>query len=160
MSEKIKLIYAPYENEAQYYGFEELEKINNITKLDDFNEEKFNTDSSYNINRDLLIYTWGINKHQEPKCSISFDLTQFTSKTEKDIRKLDGRDEEIQISIINHPKYNELIEKIINEIEEKNVTTISFFCNHGKHRSVGFAEILKKYYYKKSIIKHLRFIEK
>ena len=63
--------------------------------------------------RDLQIYTWGIQKHQEPKCSISFDLTKFTSKTDKDIRNLDGRDEEIQISIINHPKYNELIDPFV-----------------------------------------------
>ena len=159
MSKKIKLIYDSFENEVQYYGFEESEEINNITKLDNFDKKKFNTDLCYNKKRDLLIYTWGEKKHQEPNCSISFDLTKFTSKTDKDIRNLDGRDEEIQISIINHPKYNELIEKIINVIEENNVTTISFFCNHGKHRSVGFAEILKKYYYEQSVIKHLRFIE-
>ena len=146
-------------NFYQSYSIFPPKKINNITKLEDVDKKKLNIDLSYNKKRDLQIYTWGIQKHQEPKCSISFDLTKFTSKTDKDIRNLDGRDEEIQISIINHPKYNELIEKIINEIEENNITTISFFCNHGKHRSVGFAEILKKYYYEKSVIKHLRFIE-
>jgi RNase adaptor protein for sRNA GlmZ degradation len=35
------------------------------------------------------------------------------------------------------------------------VVDIAFICNHGKHRSVGWAELLKKIYYKKSIIKHL-----
>ena len=36
----------------------------------------------------------------------------------------------------------------------ENEKKISFFCNHGKHRSVGWTEILKKYYYPNSIIKH------
>ena len=47
-----------------------------------------------------------------------------------------------------------VIKKIIEEIETNNTTKISFFCNHGKHRSVGWTEILKKYYYPNSIIKH------
>jgi RNase adaptor protein for sRNA GlmZ degradation len=50
-----------------------------------------------------------------------------------------------------------LIEKIINQIENNNLKEISFVCNHGKHRSVGFAEILKKYYYINSIICHYNF---
>jgi RNase adaptor protein for sRNA GlmZ degradation len=49
---------------------------------------------------------------------------------------------------------SELLQKIIEEIETNISTEISFFCNHGKHRSVGWTEILKKYYYPKSIIKH------
>ena len=35
------------------------------------------------------------------------------------------------------------------------VYIISFVCNHGKHRSVGWAEIIKKIYYPKSILFHL-----
>ncbi len=94
-------------------------------------------------------------RHDEPKCEISFDLTKFTTKTDiKDVRLLDGRDEEIQNSIIQHPLFTELLHKIIEEIETNNPREISFFCNHGKHRSVGWAEILKKYYYPNSIIKH------
>ena len=109
----------------------------------------------YDKNRNLKIYSWGILRHAEPKCEISFDLTKFTTKTDiKDVKLFDGRDTEIQNSIIQHPLFTELLHKIIEEIETNNPREISFFCNHGKHRSVGWAEILKKYYYPNSIIKH------
>ena len=56
-------------------------------------------------------------KHAEQECEISFDLTKFTTKTEiKDIKLFDGRDEEIQNSIIQHPLFTDLIKKIIEEI--------------------------------------------
>jgi RNase adaptor protein for sRNA GlmZ degradation len=94
-------------------------------------------------------------RHAEPNCEISFDLTKFTTKTEiKDIKLFDGRDDQIQNSIIQHPLFTDLIKKIIHEIETNNRAKLSFFCNHGKHRSVGWTEILKKYYYPNSIIKH------
>jgi RNase adaptor protein for sRNA GlmZ degradation len=150
-SKKIKLIYDFYEND--YDGFE-IE-----TKINDFDYNKILLDSkkdiSYDENRKLTIYSWGIMRHAEPKCEISFDLTKFTTKTDiKDIKLVDGRDAEIQNSIIQHPLFTELIHKIIEEIETNNSREISFFCNHGKHRSVGWTEILKKYYYPNSIIKH------
>jgi RNase adaptor protein for sRNA GlmZ degradation len=150
-SKKIKLIYDFYEND--YDGFE-IE-----TKINDFDYNKILLDSkkdiSYDENRKLTIYSWGIMRHAEPKCEISFDLTKFTTKTDiKDIKLVDGRDAEIQNSIIQHPLFTELIHKIIEEIETNNSREISFFCNHGKHRSVGWTEIFKKYYYPNSIIKH------
>ena len=152
-SKKIKLIYDFYENDIAYDGFE-LE-----TKIDNFDYNKILLDSikdvMYDKNRKLKIYSWGILKHAEPKCEISFDLTKFTTKTNiKDIKLVDGRDEEIQNSIIQHPLFSELIKKIIEEIETNNSREISFFCNHGKHRSVGWTEIVKKYYYPNSIIRH------
>jgi RNase adaptor protein for sRNA GlmZ degradation len=150
-SKKIRLIYDFYEND--YDGFEQETKIDN-----DFDYNKILLDSikdiSYDKNRKLTIYSWGILRHDEPKCEISFDLTKFTTKTTKDIKLVDGRDEEIQNSIIRHPLFSELIKKIIEEIETNISREISFFCNHGKHRSVGWTEIVKKYYYPNSIIRH------
>jgi len=155
-SKKIKLIYDFYENDGiyAYVGFEQETKIDN-----DFDYKKILLDSIkdiiYDKNRKLIIYSWGILRHDEPKCEISFDLTKFTTKTEiKDVKLFDGRDTEIQHSIIQHPLFAELVQKIIEEIETNNPTEISFFCNHGKHRSVGWTEIFKKYYYPNSIIKH------
>ena len=147
-SKKIKLIYDFYEND--YHGFEQ------DTKIDvDYNKiVESIKDVIYDKNRKLIIYSWGILRHDEPPCEISFDLTKFTTKTDiKDIKLFDGRDVEIQNSIIQHPLFTELLHKIIEEIETNNPREISFFCNHGKHRSVGWAEILKKYY-PNSIIKH------
>ena len=147
-SKKIKLIYELYEN--AYHGFEQDTKID----VDSNKIVESIKDVIYDKNRKLIIYSWGILRHTEPKCDISFDLTKFTTKTDiKDVRLLDGRDEEIQNSIIQHPLFTELLHKIIEEIETNNPREISFFCNHGKHRSVGWAEILKKYY-PNSIIKH------
>ena len=151
-SKKIKLIYELYENDNSYDGFEQE---TNIVKFD-YNKIVLESikDIMYDKNRKLIIYSWGILRHDEPKCEISFDLTKFTTKTDiKDIKLFDGRDVEIQNSIIQHPLFTELLNKIIEEIETNNSTKISFFCNHGKHRSVGWAEILKKYY-PNSIIKH------
>ncbi len=154
MSKRVKLVYDFYENKNAYYGFEITDEISK-----DYNKEILNLeDITYDKNRKLIIYSWGIIKHEEPKCEISFDVTKFTTKTDnKHIKLLDGRSDEIQISIIQHPLFKELIKKIINEIEENNYMEISFFCNHGKHRSVGWAEILKKHYYENSVIKHVRF---
>ena len=150
-SKKIKLIYELYENDNAYYGFEQETIIDDV----DYNKIVLESikDVVYDKNRKLTIYSWGIMRHVEPKCEISFDLTKFTTKTIKDIKLVDGRDVEIQNSIIQHPLFTELLHKIIEEIETNNPREISFFCNHGKHRSVGWAEILKKYY-PNSIIKH------
>jgi RNase adaptor protein for sRNA GlmZ degradation len=149
-SKKIKLIYDFYEND--YDGFEQDTKINDFDSNKIVETKKY---ISYDENRKLTIYSWGIMRHAEPECEISFDLTKFTTKTDiKDIKLVDGRDIKIQNSIIQHPLFSELIKKIIEEIETNNSREISFFCNHGKHRSVGWTEILKKYYYPNSIIKH------
>ena len=156
-SKKIKLIYDFYENDIAYAydGFKQENKI-------DIDYDKVLLDSKndilYDNNRKLTIYSWGCLRHDEPKCDLSFDLTKFTTKTDlKDIKLFDGRDEEIQNTIIQHPLFTDLIKKIIDEIETNKPTKISFFCNHGKHRSVGWTEILKKYYYPNSIIKHTFF---
>ena len=87
-SKKVKLIYDLYENNA-YHGFEQDANIVESIK-----------DVIYDKNRKLIIYSWGILRHTEPKCNISFDLTKFTTKTDiKDVRLFDGRDAEIQNSI-------------------------------------------------------------
>jgi hypothetical protein len=144
-SKKVKLIYDFYENDMAYIynGFKPYTEIN-----DNFNYDKIllnsTKDIKYNKNRNLTIYSWGILRHDEPKCEISFDLTKFTTKTNLKVKYLDGRDIGIQNSIIKHPLFIELVHKIIQEIETNNSTRISFFCNHGKHRSVGRTEILKK----------------
>ncbi len=161
MSKRIKLIHNRKENEASYYyGFEYTDKINN-----DYKEiiNKSLQELRFDKNRKLKIYTWGEkNKDtKEPKCQVTFDLINFSTKiadiSKKEVNKYTGKDEMIQNSIIQHPAYNLLIEKIITQIENNNLNEISFVCNHGKHRSVGFAEILKKYYYINSNLFHSNF---
>ena len=117
---KIKLIYDFYENDIAYDGFEQETKIDN-----DLHNNKILLDSIkyiiYDKNKKLIIYSWGILKHTEPKCEISFDLTKFTTKTDiKDVKLFDGRDDEIQNSIIRHPLFTEIIHKIKTRCQEQN----------------------------------------
>ena len=154
---KCKLVHDKYENEVGVlYDDEtnELEKdltkiIEQLpTKIDDI---EINTDRAININ------TWGIKKPFVAECDVIFDLTKFQTKIDKDIdvQTITGLTDIIQDSIICHPKFLDIIEKVVNVIETENPKNIGFICNHGKHRSVGWAELLKKLYYKHAKIKHL-----
>ena len=146
--EIIKLIYSKNENDIGFTdGNYDIDHKHEI--LDEINDNIINKD------RNLNIYTWGIKKYDYNKCDIVFDATLFNTKIDVDVKKLTGLDEIIQTSVINHPMFDIIIEKILTNIEEKNPKNIGFICNYGKHRSVAFAEILKKMYYSKSNINHL-----
>ena len=150
----IKLVYDKYDND---YGFIDSDPTeNNIDTILFIMEENLSK-ININTNRVLHIYTWGIKKYSGEKCDINFDLRHFQSKIDPslDVRKLNGFSEEIITSIIKHPKFIEIMEKLVTTIEEKNPKKIGIFCNHGKHRSVCFAELLKKYVYMKAKVKHL-----
>ena len=143
----IKLIYDKYQNDTGFtYGQnEDNHQHTLITKINGNDVNKI---------RNLSIFTWGIKKHEAVECDIVFDATLFSTKTNVDVKDLTGLDEIIQTSIINHPMFDLIIEKIITEIETNNPKSIGIYCNYGKHRSVGWAELLKKLYYNKSIINH------
>ena len=70
------------------------------------------------------------------------------------MKRLTGLDDNVQQSILNHPNFDYIMERIITEITDKNPKTIGIFCNYGKHRSVGWAELIKKLYYPKSTCIH------
>ena len=157
MTKIIKLIHDKNQNDYTFYGFQETDKINN--NYEEIITQSLKEIGDYDRNRKLTIYTYGIKniKHVKPKCQVIFDVSTFATKIEKtDIKKYDGRDEIIQNAIIQHPIFDILIENVINEIEKNNFNKISFICNHGKHRSVGWAEILKKYYYQFSDVIHIK----
>ena len=161
MIKTIKLIHDKNQNDYTFYGFEETDKINQ--NFEQIINNSLKELKEYNKNRKLKIFTYGykLKEHSTPKCQVIFDVSTFATKIEKtDIKKYDGRDQIIQNAIIQHPIFDILIENVINEIEKGNLNSISFVCNHGKHRSVGWAEILKKYYYPFSNIKHLKFKKK
>ena len=158
MTKRIKLIHDKNQNDYTFYGFEKTDKIN--SNYEQIIENSLIEIKNYDKNRKLTIYTYGEKNtnHKKPKCQVIFDVSTFATKIEKtDIKKYDGRDQIIQNAIIQHPIFDILIENVITEIEKNNFDTISFVCNHGKHRSVGWAEILKKYYYQFSKIKHIKF---
>lgn len=144
----IKLIYDKYENEV---GF--VNENSNIEKkyitIDNIDNKLIKK------NRILEIYTWGVKKHTCSKCDIVFDATLLTAKIDRDVRSLNGKDEIVKQSIINHPKFEIMMEVILTNIEEYEPLAIGFICNHGKHRSVAFAELVKELYYTNSKITHL-----
>ena len=153
----IKLIYDKYENDMGVLYDEKNEIEMDKTKIVDNLPTKIN-DIDINNNRLLNIFSWGIKKDKKSvNCDIIFDLTKFQTKINKDIdvQTINGLSDIIQDSIICHPKFLELIEIVVSNIETENPKNIAFICNHGKHRSVGWAELLQKLYYNKSIIKHL-----
>ena len=153
----IKLIYDNYENNIGIiYDTNCKSEVNIDTILNNLPEKIDNKDIIKN--RNLIIYSWGVKKDKkEVDCDIIFDLRKFQTKIDEDIdvHTINGLNNIIQNSIILHPKFLELIEIVIKHIEIENPKEIAFICNHGKHRSVGWAELLRKLYYKKATIKHL-----
>ena len=142
----IKLVYDKYEND---YGFTEGEMDDHIHKtIKQIGDKKIDNE------RELLIYTWGLKKHESIKCDIIFDASLFSAKINTDVKMLTGLNEIVQQGIINHPKFDIIIEMMLTEIETNDYQKIGIICNYGKHRSVGFAELLKKLYYPKSVINH------
>ena len=152
----VKLIYDKYENEFGVSYFQNNEIVIDKTKILENLPTKIG-DTEINTDRAININTWGIKKPFVAECDVIFDLTKFQTKIDKDIdvQTITGLTDIIQDSIICHPKFLELIEKVVDIIETENPKYIGFICNHGKHRSVGWAELLKKLYYKNAKIKHL-----
>ena len=147
MAKLIKLIYDRYENDIGFINEDSIEK--NYIILDNIDDKLIKKDRKINI------YTWGIKKHTCDKCDIIFDATLLTAKINKDVRSLNGKNDIVKQSIINHPKFEIMMETILRNIEEDEPLTIGFICNHGKHRSVAFAELLKELYYTNSKITHI-----
>jgi RNase adaptor protein for sRNA GlmZ degradation len=145
----IKLVYDKYEND---YGFTEgdMDDINDHIheKIEQIGDKKIDNE------RELFIYTWGLKKHLPVECDIIFDASLFSARINADVKTLTGKNEIVQQGIINHPKFDIIIEMIVTEIETNDYQKIGIICNYGKHRSVGFAELLKKFYYPKSVINH------
>ena len=133
----IKIVYDKYENETGF--IQTVEQGNHIHKKVEGTDET----------NEIFFHTWGKMKHKPIECDLTFDATLFSSTVAEnvDIKCLSGLDEIIQQSIMNHPNFDLIIERMVTLIEEKNPTTVGIFCNYGKHRSVGIAELLHKIYY-------------
>ena len=146
--EPIKLVYDKYENDIGFIISDEQ---------GDHIHKKI---EGYDNNREIRFHTWGIKMHKSIECDLIFDATLFSTKIDVDVKCLSGLDDIIQQSIINHPNFDLIIERIVSTIEEKNPKTVGIFCNYGKHRSVGWVELLIKLYYPKSIADHKGILNK
>ena len=118
----IKLVYDKYENEVGIlYDAETNEIEKDLTKIVEHLPTKIN-DIDINTDRVININTWGIKKPFVAECDVIFDLTKFQTKIDKDIdvQTITGLTDIIQDSIICHPKFLDIIEKVVNVIETEN----------------------------------------
>ncbi len=149
MSIIIKLINDKFEND---FGFLEGVSENNLGEV--ITQIK---KLSFQHQPDI-IYSWGLKKEKvEVKCDLIFDVSLFFTKIKDQslLSSMNGLDSEIQDSIISHPRFIDLLENVLQQVEQHQPSTISFICNHGKHRSVGWSEIMKTYFFQNSEVKHL-----
>jgi hypothetical protein len=109
-------------------------------------------------NRQIRIYTYGIAKRaRKPDDSQKnwFVGTITTKPYGVDLRKYDGRSSQVQAGIAQDPKFNKIIQDIVESIETENMRCISIACTKGRHRSVAVAELLKSWFYPRAVVIHL-----
>ena len=100
-------------------------------------------------NKDLVIITWGKahSKHTPKESQRNWVVNNISIKDYGlNLKKINGKNKELQAKMMCDPKFMEVVESIVKEISENNYETISINCDKGKHRSVAVAEIVKKYY--------------
>jgi RNase adaptor protein for sRNA GlmZ degradation len=148
----VKLIHDKFEND---FGFIEGTHVDNMNiVIDELKQISYQ-------HCPITIYSWGLKKDIiADDCELIFDVSLFFTKIEdrSNLSNMTGKDIEIQESILCHPRFLDLIKLVISTIDDERPKCIAFVCNHGKHRSVGWAEIMKIYLYNKSCIKHLNLI--
>ena len=118
----VKLIYDKYENDWGILFDENNEMVIDKKVILDNLPTKMN-DIDIDVNRSLNVYSWGIKKDRKTvNCEIIFDLTKFQTKIDKDIdvQTITGLSDIIQDSVICHPKFLDLINTIIENIETIN----------------------------------------
>lgn len=110
------------------------------------------------ISRTLIISTWGIAmRDRAPEKSQRNWFVGIISNRAKnvDLRKLNGRSEEVQQGVMEDPKFGMIMNSIVSEVEKKGLNHISISCTKGRHRSVAIAELLKKLFYPNAVLEHL-----
>ena len=61
----------------------------------------------------LSHFILGDNEHDPIDCDLIFDATLFSTKISVDVKCLSGLDDIIQQSIINHPNFDYIMERIL-----------------------------------------------
>jgi len=111
-------------------------------------------------NLKFKIFTYGCRNFNpvELNADLVYDVSKYRShfpQSVTSVRYYRGTDELIQKMIVLGDAFQQILSGMIDNIEDSRPAIISIYCSHGKHRSVAFAELLKKYYYPKASIKHL-----
>ena len=120
----IKLVYDSYENDI---GF---------VQSDEQGDHNHQIIEGIDRSKVITFYTWGKRKHDPIQCDVVFDATLFSTKISVDVKCLSGLDDIIQQSIINHPNFDYIMERILNEIEEKKPQKFTSLLSMEKGRIV------------------------
>lgn len=150
MSETIiKLNHVTFENDNDIGNMTVSDKCN----LDNIIKELSNLECTHVPNR---IYTWAnkVDTTVPVDFEVAFDVSSFYPEIKdlNNIQSLTGKDKIIQDSIMCHPQFMTLAKKIAKTVNEKKPREIGFICSYGKHRSVGWAYIMREYVFKTSVI--------
>ena len=100
------------------------------------------------------IYTWRVGD-EEALVDIVFDVS-FLSFHIDHASRYTGLDEPIQHALANHPQFESLMRRVRDEVRESGAHRIAFRCRHGKHRSVGFAELARALLWPSAVVRHRR----
>jgi hypothetical protein len=137
---KITLIYDEYENDDDDWGFSR-DKATVEAPVEATGGESPTP---------LSIYSWSLLciPNTRPRVDIEFDVARFRCKIPPDVnlREVNGEDQVVQAAIVRHPKFPFLIQRVLDAIDEHDAKSIAFVCSHGKHRSVGWACLLKNHF--------------
>lgn len=162
---------------SKVHGFQNI-SFSDVSIIDQFkdydkNEDEFweiiKTKLNVNVNRKLKIVTYGfqfypqIDKYVLPDCNliqVTYDVRVLRTPKEKQsldfklLAKLRGTSLKVQQEIRETDMFEVVLQDIIKEIEEDNLSYIAICCNRGHHRSVACAEMLK-YLYVNASLNHL-----
>lgn len=95
----------------------------------------------------IHVYTWGNKRHKKcpiAVCQKSFNVAGNYKPRNVNLKKIDGRNEDLQKHIEKQNRFEFYMESILRHIKEDNIKILSVYCNKGRHRSVATAELLKK----------------
>jgi UPF0042 nucleotide-binding protein len=98
----------------------------------------------------IKLISFGYHYQSKPEADLVVDVRGFKNPHgNKQLRKLDGRNADVQDEVLNNGK----AKRLLNDIAKQACTggcsvsgkdyTVAFGCNFGKHRSVAFVERLR-----------------
>ena len=97
----------------------------------------------------IYIWTWGNKRRKQPpaKSQHNFNVCNVTAGYKPhgvDLRKIDGRDERLQLKIQRGKNYERYMDALLSKVQDAGITKLAINCHKGRHRSVAFAELAKQ----------------
>eukprot|EP01083_Nonionella_stella_P303440 1050466_1 len=107
--------------------------------------KKNNTKEKNNNLPLITIYTWGNKRRKSAPIASQHNTNVCGVVGHKprglNLKQLNGKDESIQKYVQNGKNYQMYANNLKRKVMEEGLTAISINCQHGRHRSVAFAEL-------------------